>query len=142
VSAVFFPFRTTRRVEFCETDAAGIAHFSAFFIYMEQAEHEMLRQLGLSVSMRDDQGEIGWPRVSASCEFSRPAKFEDVLEIEVTVERLGKCSVAYDFRFLRGGDLLATGKMSAVCCRLRPGQLPRAMAIPDAIARKLRGETA
>jgi 4-hydroxybenzoyl-CoA thioesterase/acyl-CoA thioester hydrolase len=109
---------------------------------MEQAEHEMLRQLGLSVTMRDEQGELGWPRVSASCEFSRPAKFEDVLEIELTVERLGKCSVAYAFRFLRGGELLATGKMSAVCCRLRPGQLPRAMPIPDAIARKLRGEIA
>ena len=36
-------FRTTRRVEFRDTDAAGIVHFSAFFFYMESVEHEFLR---------------------------------------------------------------------------------------------------
>ena len=35
------PFVTTRRVEFCQTDAAGIMHFAAFFELMEQAEHEL-----------------------------------------------------------------------------------------------------
>ena len=38
------PYRTTRRVEFRDTDAAGIVHFSAFFFYMESVEHEFLRQ--------------------------------------------------------------------------------------------------
>ena len=42
-------FKTERRVEFRDTDAAGIVHFSVFFAYMEQAEHEFLRSLGLSV---------------------------------------------------------------------------------------------
>ena len=42
-------FRSTRRIEFRDTDAAGIVHFSAFFYYMESVEHEFLRQLGLSV---------------------------------------------------------------------------------------------
>ena len=42
-------FRTSRRVEFRDTDAAGIVHFSVFFTWMEAAEHELLRSLGLSV---------------------------------------------------------------------------------------------
>ena len=45
------PFIMRRRVEFRDTDAAGIAHFSVFFPWMEQAEHEVLRQLGLSVHL-------------------------------------------------------------------------------------------
>jgi len=39
-------FRTTRRVEFGDTDMAGIVHFARFFCFMESAEHEMLRSLG------------------------------------------------------------------------------------------------
>jgi hypothetical protein len=39
-------FITTRRVEFSDTDAAGIAHFVAFFRWMEQAEHDLLRSVG------------------------------------------------------------------------------------------------
>lgn len=48
---------TRRRVEFVETDAAGIVHFSSFFVYMEQAEHELLRHLGLNVFVDDEQGD-------------------------------------------------------------------------------------
>ena len=62
-------FRTTRRVEFSDTDAAGIAHFTAFFRFMEQAEHELLRSVGLSVFMPVDGEEITWPRVSSKCDF-------------------------------------------------------------------------
>lgn len=135
-------FRTLRRVEFVETDAAGIVHFSAFFLYMEQAEHELLRQLGLGVSSRDEQGEISWPRVSASCEFRRPARFEDRIEIEVTVERVGETSVTYRHRLSRDGELLADGRMTAVCCRVRPGMPPQPIPIPAKFAEALLGATA
>ena len=42
-------FRTRRIVEFRDTDAAGIVHFSAFFPWMESAEHEMLRSVGIKI---------------------------------------------------------------------------------------------
>src|ERR1051325_1997679 len=110
-------FVTTRRIEFSDTDAAGIAHFSAFFRMMEQAEHELLRSVGLSV--HDAAEKIGWPRVSAKCDFQSAARFEELLEIEVRIARLGKKSVTYSHRFLRGGEQLATGEITAVCCRIR-----------------------
>src|SRR5688500_19512637 len=75
-------FRTTRRVEFCDTDAAGILHFSAFFQLMEQAEHELLRSVGLSVVMSDAEGKISWPRASAKCDFRSAVHFEEELAIE------------------------------------------------------------
>jgi len=83
-------FHTTRRVEFCHTDAAGIIHFGAFFEFMEQAEHELLRSRDLSVFMNDDAGIISWPRVAARCEFRSAARFEDMLDIEVNISRLGR----------------------------------------------------
>jgi 4-hydroxybenzoyl-CoA thioesterase/acyl-CoA thioester hydrolase len=131
-------FVTTRRVEFSDTDAAGITHFAAFFRMMEQAEHELLRSVGLSVVMHDAAGKISWPRVHAKCDFQSAARFEELLEIEVRIARLGKSSVTYSHRFLRNGEQLATGEITAVCCRIREGKPPKSIAIPVALAKKLK----
>ncbi|HSQ55857.1 MAG TPA: thioesterase family protein, partial [Gemmata sp.] len=82
-------FTTTRRVEFGDTDMAGIVHFANFFRFMESAETEFLRSKGLTVSWRDMGKKIGFPRVAASCDFQKPALFEDVLTIAVEVEKVG-----------------------------------------------------
>lgn len=131
-------FVVQRRVEFCETDAAGIAHFSVFFQYMEQAEHALLRHLGLSVIWPDPQGTISWPRVNAQCDYTGAVQFEHVLDIAVRVERLGTKSVTYGFEFTRDGHQVATGKITAVCCRMKLDQPPVSMAIPEWMAERLR----
>jgi acyl-CoA thioester hydrolase len=133
-------FVVRRRVEFAATDAAGIMHFSAFFLLMEQAEHEFLRARGLSVLMQDSAGKISWPRVSAKCEYTQPARFEDLLEIGVSLVRLGEKSATYVFTFRRDGAVLAQGEMTSVCCRITAGVPPRAMSIPEFIRSSLRGE--
>src|SRR5262249_33052092 len=89
------PFRTTRRVEFCDTDMAGIAHFANFFRWMESAEVEFLRARGLSVKLDWEGQTLGFPRVSATCDFMKPARFQDLLDIAVTIERIGAKSVTY-----------------------------------------------
>src|SRR5215467_15146206 len=87
------PFRTTRRVEFVDTDMAGIVHFSNFFRWMESAEVEFLRSLGLSVALPWEGEELGFPRVSAACDFLKPVRFEDVLQITVRLEKIGRKSL-------------------------------------------------
>jgi YbgC/YbaW family acyl-CoA thioester hydrolase len=113
-------FRTTRLVEFGDTDMAGIVHFANFFRYMEAAEHEFLRTRGLSVAMEWEGEAIGFPRVSASCDYLRPVRFEDVLEVALEVTNLGRKSVTYRFEFTLGGEPVARGQLSAVCCRVDP----------------------
>jgi acyl-CoA thioester hydrolase len=131
------PYRTTRRVEFRDTDAAGIAHFSAFFFYMESVEHEFLRSLGLSVLSEDETGPISWPRVSASCDYQSAVRFEDMLDISLRIARLGEKSVTYEFDFACAGRQIATGKTVAVCCRFPAGGSPESVPIPATIAAKL-----
>lgn len=131
-------FRSQRRVEFRDTDAAQIAHFATFFNYMEEVEHEYLRSLGLSVVMRDSAGTLSWPRVSAQCDYEGAVRFEDVLDVELTVERVGEKSVTYRFVFLHDARPVAAGRLTAVCCRMHDGE-PLAVPIPDEIASKLRG---
>jgi 4-hydroxybenzoyl-CoA thioesterase/acyl-CoA thioester hydrolase len=130
------PFRSQRRVEFRDTDAAGIAHFSTFFTYMEEVEHEYLRSLGLSVVMRDAAGVLSWPRVAAQCDYQGAVRFEDVLDIELSVERVGEKSVTYHFVFRHDGRQVADGRLTAVCCRIEHGA-PRSVPIPEEIAGRL-----
>ncbi|MCE9607788.1 MAG: acyl-CoA thioesterase [Planctomycetia bacterium] len=131
------PDRIQRRVEFRDTDAAGIAHFSTYFNYMEEAEHTFLRRRGLSVFMRDAEGAISWPRVAAKCDYSSAVKFEDVVTIEVTLARIGAKSVTFLFHFLNHGREVAKGEITAVCCRIEPDQPPKGIAIPAEIRAKL-----
>jgi 4-hydroxybenzoyl-CoA thioesterase/acyl-CoA thioester hydrolase len=132
------PFRTTRRVEFRDTDAAGIAHFSAFLFYMESVEHELLRELGLSVLWADESGPISWPRVSVSCDYSGSVRFEEVLDVTLRVARLGTKSVSYEFDFTCDGRAIAKGRTVAVCCRIPKDAPAESIPIPEPIAAKLR----
>ena len=129
--------RITRRIEFRDTDAAGIAHFSVFFNFMEEAEHEFLRRRGLSVFMHDEAGASSWPRVAAKCEFTSAVRFEDELTIEASIGRLGAKSVTYAFTVLCGERLVAKGEITAVCCRVSNAGPPIGMPIPQWIREKL-----
>jgi YbgC/YbaW family acyl-CoA thioester hydrolase len=111
-------FRTTRLIEFGDTDMAGIVHFANFFRYMEAAEHAFLRSRGLSVSMEWEGQSISFPRVSASCDYLKPVRFEDIVEIAVEVAHVGRKSVRYAFEFHHGGEVIARGQLATVCCRM------------------------
>jgi YbgC/YbaW family acyl-CoA thioester hydrolase len=131
------PFRTTRIVEFGDTDMAGIVHFAKFFHYMEAAEHAFLRSLGISVVMEWEGVPLGLPRVAAACDYLQPARFADELEICVLVRRLGRSSVTYAFDVLKGDELIARGQITAVWCHHVPGHKLEAVDIPDPIRAKL-----
>jgi acyl-CoA thioester hydrolase len=125
-------FQTERRVEFCETDMAGIVHFSNFYKWMEQAEHEFFRSLGLSIVHHlPDGSTIGWPRVTAHCRFESPARYEDVLTVRLTVQRIGVKSLTMDVAFTIGDRAVARGTMKTVCCIVRPGENLQSLEIPE-----------
>ena len=130
-------FGTKRRVEFRDTDAAGIVHFSVFFAYMEQAEHEFLRSLDLGVIMDVDDQRVSWPRVNAQCNYRSALRFEQVVDIEISVVRLGNKSVTYGFRFHRDNEVVADGTITAACCVWQEDEPPRAIPVPDIFRHKL-----
>lgn len=132
-------YRTRRRVEFRDTDAAGIVHFSAFFPMMETAEHELLRSLDIPILAHSDSGEppLTWPRVAAECNYLAAARFEDVLEIAVRIAKVGNSSIQYEFHFTRDGEPIADGRLTAVCCQITPGGGLSKTPVPDAVRERL-----
>ena len=123
-------FRTSRRVEFADTDMAGIVHFSNFFRWMESAEVAFLRSRGVSVVLPWEGEYLGFPRVAASCDYLRPVRFDDLLEVSVAIERLGTKSITYAFEFSKEGEAVARGQITCVCCVVGEGQPMRGREIP------------
>ncbi len=126
-------FRMSRRVDFCDTDLAGIVHFANFFRYMEAAEVEYLRSKGLSVMMEWQGQRLAFPRVSVSCDYQKPAHFDELLDIAVTPVRLGAKSVTYAFAFSVDAEVIAKGKMTSVCCRVAGDEGLESIEIPPEI---------
>jgi len=129
-------FRTTRRIEWADTDTAGIIHFSRYFCFMEEVEHEFLRSLGLSCIMERDGQRITWPRVSATCDFLKPVRFEDVVDVHLIVKRQGTKSLTYGFAFFHDGIEVARGQVTTACCRIVDHKL-EAIPIPEFVRSKI-----
>ncbi|MDE0839015.1 MAG: thioesterase family protein [Kiritimatiellae bacterium] len=126
-----------RRVEYAETDMAGIVHFSEFSRYMESAEHELFRRAGLSVMMQDGEQQVSWPRVACAFEFKAPLRFEDEMTVSIWIADIGGKSVTFRCEILCGGDVKAVGTLTSVCCLIEEGGRVTSMPIPDAIREKL-----
>jgi YbgC/YbaW family acyl-CoA thioester hydrolase len=128
-------FRYRRRVQFAETDLAGIVHFSVLFRYMEEAEHALWRAAGLSIADRDS--DLGWPRLSAACDFRSRLYFEDEFDVLVRIAQVKTRTLEYEFTMMKGEILVAVGTITSVCVR-KHGREMKAIEIPAPIIEALR----
>ncbi len=135
-----YEFKATRRVEFSDTDMAGIVHYANFFRFMETAEHGFYRSLGFSVVMLETEPRLGWPRVHAACDYRKPLRFDDLVEIHLLVSAKKSKSLSYLFRFHKLGEKpepVAVGALTIVCVVHGPDGTMSATPIPAAIADKI-----
>lgn len=139
-----FSFEYVRRVQFADTDMAGIVHFAMYYRYMEEAEHAFFRSLGETVHEREGFGGLGWPRLHASCDFFGPMRFEDEVRIRVAIHEIRSKTVRFSHNFwLNGADgetLVATGSIVTICVRLdaTTGKM-QSVSIPEPLRAKLEG---
>lgn len=135
-------FRQKIRVEFADTDMAGIMHFSNFFRFMERTEHAFLRSAGFSVNMELDGVKYGWPRVHASCDFRQPLRFEEEAEVILSLREKKTKTITYEFSFRKQVEdewkEIATGVFTVVCVIIdsTSGKM-QAVAIPSVVAEKI-----
>lgn len=138
-------FRDRRRIEFYETDLAGIVHFSNYFRFMESTEHAFFRSLGLTLHRNDGERMSGWARVDARCEYRLPLHYMDEVEIELTVREKNKSSLSYEFVFRRVADRdgptspdeVALGALQVVHVTKSGAGRMKASAMPDDVARHI-----
>ncbi len=129
-------FTNSFRVVWADTDAAGVVHYSNYFRFFERAEEEFYRSLNFSFADTAKKG-LWFPRVEAFCQYKKPARFNDLLEVELAVEELKQKSMKISFRILDGETsvLLATGYVIIVVADKHTGKSTQ---IPIDIAEKLK----
>ena len=120
-----------RRVAFHEVDSADIVHFSVYFRYMEEAEHAMWRQAGLSIVGR--AVDAGFPRVSASFDYHRPLRLEDEFDARIRIVAIGDKSMRYVCTLTKGEEKIATGTVTVVCVSRGENGVMKARSIPPEI---------
>jgi len=128
-------FKLIRRVEFADTDMAGIAHFSNFFRWMEATEHAFFRSLGFTLHENDQDGMRGWARVHADCDYKRPLRYPDEFEVRLLVRAVHESSIEYAFAFVQAESEVARGALEVVyVARRSADDTMRRAPIPQAIA--------
>lgn len=98
-----------RRVQWMDTDAAGIWHHSVVIRWLEEAEAELHRRLGIS--------EITFgatPRVRTEFTFTTPVRFDDEVDVTLSVAAIGNTSVTYELTVEHGTSQVAWGQVVAV----------------------------
>ncbi|CAI8339253.1 MAG: Putative esterase [Opitutia bacterium UBA7350] len=134
--------KTTRKIEFSETDMAGLVHFSNYFRYMESAERDFFETAGLNLIQTEAGPLRGWPRTRAECKFSAPLHFGDTIEIHLAVVAVKDRSIEFRFRIFRldnEGNRTQAGKghlTTIYAERLPSGEL-RSIELPPEIREKI-----
>ena len=125
-----------RRVEFAETDAAGMVHFSMFFRYMEESEHAFWRAAGLNIW---ESGEhLSWPRISATFDFKTPLKFQDECEVHTDMGNVTRSTIQWNHTVKRGDVIAGIGSVTVVCVKKNPDGTMKSAAIPAELISRLR----
>jgi YbgC/YbaW family acyl-CoA thioester hydrolase len=112
-------FAIEERVRWGDVDAAGIIFYGAYIRFFEFAETELFRSAGLSYGEMFDELDIWLPRVHLECDFYRVAKLDDLLEVMVSVGKLGRSSIRLDFEVRRKGESELIAKAHFVLVTVR-----------------------
>lgn len=127
--------RSRLRVRFAETDAQGVVYYANYFIYFEVGRGDLLRQARASWREEPGGGIGRFVVVHAECDYKAPAHFDDELEVESWIDRIGRTSLGFGHRVLRmpDGAELAAGRVTVVHLGTDGKPLP----VPEAWRRAL-----
>lgn len=103
------PFELQVQVRYAETDAMGVVHHSRYFVWLELARIEWLRQLGLNYKEMEKRG-FFIPVVQANLSYKKPVFFDDILRvILLPSEDYQRAKFTINYEIFRDQDLVACG---------------------------------
>lgn len=130
-------FNWTVRVYYEDTDAGGIVYYANYLKFFERARTEWLRGAGIGQQILLEEHGAMFVVKSATLDYHAPAKLDDVLELTLSIEKLGRASVQFLQEARCGGALLTSARVKVGCvdsATLRP------RALPDNVAASMRGD--
>ena len=122
------PFVWQSRIRFCDCDPSGRIHYAALFRHIEAAEFEFFRACGNAWEPGNLTGKHRYPRVHAEADYISALVYEDLVDIAVRIERIGKTSYRIAFDVTKDGKPAASARLTIVCMDV---ETQRAHPLPD-----------
>ena len=123
------------RVRYAETDAMGLLHHAQYLVYFELGRTELLRLNGVRYRDMEERG-IFYVVARLECRYKAPARYDDLLTLTTTTERLTPVRVEHGYRLTRDGLLLTEARTTLVTI----GRDGRPRGLPDDLYERLSGE--
>jgi len=107
--------RHTLRVYYEDTDLAGIVYYANYLKFIERARSEWVRGLGVDQGRLRDEAGIVFAVRRVEADYLRPAKFDDILDVETTLVTLGGARILLRQEVRRGDEVLVAAVVTLVC---------------------------
>jgi len=111
-------------------------HFTNFLRYFEACEEEFYRSISLPFNIIREKYGIMLPRVEAHCEYKAACRFDDLIEVTMTVREVAGKTITYDFRTVRLHDQKLAAEGSIRCIAVNAAW--KAVPLPVDLAKSLR----
>ncbi len=100
-----------RRINYYETDSMKVVHHSNYIRFLEEARIKFMDCIGLPYSKMEDTG-IMIPVLEVNCTYKHPAKFDDIIEIDVRIKEYTgvKINMQYEIKNKTTGLLVLLGE--------------------------------
>jgi acyl-CoA thioester hydrolase len=118
------------RVYYEDTDAGGIVYYANYLKFFERARTEWLRAIDVGQHELLQREDAMFVVKSVSADYHAPAKLDDVLQLTLSIEKLGRASIVFVQQAWCGERLLNTARVKVGCvdAALRPRAVPAAVA--------------
>jgi acyl-CoA thioester hydrolase len=123
------------RIYYEDTDSGGVVYYANYLKYLERARTEFIRALGVEQRQLAEETGLAFAVRSFSAEYLKPARLDDLVEVETSVEDLGRAQVTFAQVIRRGDETLLTATVRVACLDLAKG---KPAAIPKPIHEKLK----
>jgi acyl-CoA thioester hydrolase len=115
------------RVRYAETDKMAVAYYANYFVWFEVARADLLRTLGWTYRDMEEAG-VSLPVIEAHCEYRRPARYDDELEVVAEGMILSPVRMRFAYEVATRGEstIIAVGRTehAALDAAGRPCRLP------------------
>lgn len=130
-SATAAAFTWTIRVYYEDTDTGGIVYYANYLKFFERARTEWLRAAGFNQRRLSEEFGLQFVVARIECDYRQPARLDDLIEIDLRVQKAGRTFVVFEQTARRGAEVLATATVKAACIdsrRFIPAPMPTGMA--------------
>jgi acyl-CoA thioester hydrolase len=124
-------FSMPARVYYEDTDAAGVVYYANYLKYFERCRSEWLRAIGHDQRHLAREHLLGFVVRSVTLDYLKPARLDDLLDIDLSVEKLGRAQIVFRqsavLRRPDGDDVCVSGRIQVACVNvavMKPAAIP------------------